>query len=303
MGLLDIYVSKTPYVFGCFEPRRETPLVLVGVPLDTTASFRPGSRFAPQAIRQASCNIEFYSLRSGVDFEDFGVRDLGDVALIPGSIEENLNRITRVTEELLGIGDRLVFLGGEHLITYAIVKGLLKYKPCIIYFDAHFDLRNDYLGLKLSHASTLRRIVELLGTDHVFVIGVRAFTSSELDYARKQGIPYLTPIQIRILGIRESSRRIRQWMEKCEHTYLSIDMDVYDPAYAPGVGNPEPEGLDPATLFDIVSLVVDKRLIGFDIVEVTPDYDRSGVTSILAAKTLVEVSSNLIAELRLKKSK
>lgn len=303
MSLVDLYVSKTPYVFGCFKPPKETPFILVGAPLDTTASYRPGSRFAPLTIRQAACNIEFYSLRAGVDFEEFGVRDMGDIAITPGSIEENLNRITKVVEGLLELGGRPIIIGGEHLITHAIVKGLLRYKPCILYFDAHFDLRNEYLGLKLSHASTLRRITELVGTDHVFVVGVRAFTTEEIDFARKHSIPYITPIQVRILGIRETSRRIRQWLNKCETAYLSIDMDVYDPAYAPGVGNPEPEGLDPGTVFDILSMVLDKRFLGFDVVEVTPNYDPSGITSILAAKTIVEIASKLYVELRLKKTK
>lgn len=303
MSIVDLYVSETPYIFGCFKPPKETPFILVGAPLDVTASYRPGTRFAPNAIRQAACNIEFYSLRAGVDFENFGVRDMGDIAIIPGVIEENLNRITRVVEGLLELGGRPIVIGGEHLVTYAIAKGLLRYKPCILYLDAHFDLRNEYLGSRLSHASTLRRITELIGVDKVFVVGVRAFTSEEIEFARKHGIPHLTPLQIRILGIRESARRIKQWLSMCETAYLSVDMDVYDPAYAPGVANPEPEGLDPGTLFDLLSMVLDKRFLGFDLVEVTPSYDPSGITSILAAKTIVEIASKLYVELRLKKTR
>ncbi len=304
MGLLlELYVSSIERVFGCFNPKPSTPFTLVGAPLDVTASYRPGTRFAPTTIRHAACNIEFYSLRSGIDFEDVGVRDLGDIAVSPGVIEDNLERIAKVSREIIDSGGRLIVLGGEHLVTYGVIKGLLKFKPCLLYLDAHFDLRNEYLGLKLSHASTLRRIIELLGATRVFVVGVRAFTKSELEYARKHSVKHITPLQLRLLGLRETSRRIRNWMENCETLYLSVDMDVFDPAYAPGVSNPEPEGVDPTSILDLLYMVLDKRLIGFDIVEVSPPYDYGDITSILAAKMIVEIASKLYVDLRLRRTK
>ncbi len=301
--MLELYVNDTSRVFGCFNPSLHTPFTLVGAPLDVTASYRPGTRFAPTTIRQAACNIEFYSLRSGLDFEDVGVRDLGDIAISPGVIEDNLERIAKVSREIIENGNRLIVLGGEHLITYGVVKGLLQFKPCLLYLDAHFDLRNEYLGLKLSHASTLRRIIELLGPNKVFVVGVRAFTKSELEYAGKHGVRHITPLQLRLLGLRETSRRIKSWMENCEAVYLSVDMDVFEPAYAPGVSNPEPEGLDPSTVLDLLYMVLDKRLIGFDVVEVSPPYDYGDMTSILAAKIVVETASKLYVDLRLRKTR
>ncbi len=299
--MLELYVDTTSRVFGCFNPKPNTPFVLVGAPLDVTASYRPGTRFAPASIRQAACNIEFYSLRSGLDFEDIGVRDLGDIAISPGIIEDNLERIAKVSREIIEGGGRLILLGGEHLVTYGVMRGLLRFKPCLLYLDAHFDLRNEYLGLKLSHASTLRRIVELLGPDRVFVVGVRAFTKSELEYATKHGIRHVTPIQLRLLGLREVARRIKSWTNTCETLYLSIDMDVFDPAYAPGVSNPEADGVDPSSILDLLYMVLDKRLIGFDVVEVSPPHDVSDITSILAAKIVVEVAAKLYSDLRLRK--
>lgn len=301
--MLELYVNDTNRIFGCFNPNPHTPFTLIGVPLDVTTSYRPGTRFAPATIRQAACNIEFYSLRNGLDFEDIGVRDLGDIAISPGIIEDNLERIARVSREIIENNNRLVVLGGEHLLTYGVVKGLLRFKPCLLYLDAHFDLRNEYLGLKLSHASTLRRIIEVLGPSKVFIIGVRAFTKSELEYARKHSIGHITPLQIRLLGLREVGRRIRSWMENCETIYLSVDMDVFDPAYAPGVGNPEPEGLDPGTTLDLLHMVLDKRLIGFDVVEVSPPYDHGDITSVLAAKMVVEIASKIYVVLRLRKNR
>ncbi len=301
--MLELYVNDTSRVFGCFNPNPNTPFTLIGIPLDVTASYRPGTRFAPAAIRQAACNIEFYSLRSGLDFEDIGLRDLGDIAISPGVIEDNLERIAKVSHEIIENGSRLIALGGEHLATYGIVKGLVRFKPCLLYLDAHFDLRNEYLGLRLSHASTLRRIIELLSPGKVFVLGVRAFTKSELEYAEKHGVKHVNPLQLRLLGLREVARRIRSWMESCETVYLSVDMDVFDPAYAPGVSNPEPEGLDPSTVLDLLYMVLDKRLIGFDVVEVSPPYDHGDITSILAAKIVVELASKLYVDLRLRKTR
>ncbi len=301
--MLELYVNDVDRVFGCFNPSPYTPFILVGAPLDVTASYRPGTRFAPATIRQAACNIEFYSLRSGLDFEDVGVRDLGDIAISPGIVEDNLERIAKVSREIIENGGRLIVLGGEHLVTYGVIKGLLQFKPCLLYLDAHFDLRNEYLGLRLSHASTLRRIIEVLGPSKVFVVGVRAFTKSELEYTGKHGIRYVTPLQIRLLGLREVGRRIRSWMESCETVYLSVDMDVFDPAFAPGVSNPEPEGLDPGTILDLLHMVLDKRLIGFDVVEVSPPYDYGNITSVLAAKIVVETASKLYVDLRLKKTR
>ncbi len=299
--MLELYVDATSRVFGCFNPKPNTPFILVGAPLDVTASYRPGTRFAPASIRQAACNIEFYSLRSGLDFEDIGVRDLGDIAISPGVVEDNLERIAKVSHEIIENGRRLILLGGEHLVAYGVMRGLLRFKPCLLYLDAHFDLRNEYLGLKLSHASTLRRIVELLGPNRVFVVGVRAFTKNELEYAIKHGIRHVTPIQLRLLGLREIARRIKSWMNTCETLYLSVDMDVFDPAYAPGVSNPEADGVDPSSILDLLYMVLDKRLIGFDVVEVSPPHDVSDITSILAAKIVVEVATKLYSDLRLRK--
>ncbi|BEP18195.1 agmatinase [Pyrofollis japonicus] len=299
MGLADLYLTRGSMVFGGVEAKPEDSIALiVGIPYDATSSFRPGSRFAPQAIRNAATNIEFYSLRAMIDVDDYRIGDLGDIYL-PLNPRDALRRIEDVAYELAEqySGDKLlVFLGGEHTITIATF-GAIKRKysdTCFLVFDAHFDLRNQYMEDPFSHACVLRRIVEKYGSDKVFVVGVRAFTREEIEYANSAGIRYLTSHSIRLLGLREAIDRIKRWLRtaECSTVYVSIDMDVFDPAYAPGVGNPEPEGLEPWQVFDILFKSIKEsnaKIIAADIVEVSPPHDCSGITSILAARTAVEL--------------
>jgi len=297
MGLAELYMSKGNMVFGGIEsPIQEAVALIIGVPYDFTSSYRPGSRFGPQAIRSAASNIEFYSLRASLDVDDYKVSDLGDISL-PVNPRDALRRIEDVVYEIAvsNPGKLVLLLGGEHTLTIASYTAAMRiYKPCLLVFDAHFDLRSQYMEDPLSHACVLRRIVERHGAGSVMVVGVRAFSREEKEYADKMKIRYITPLTLRLLGIRGVVNRIRNWISEsnCESLYISIDMDVFDPAYAPGVGNPEPEGLEPWQLYDIIYKVVTESNIDIsmaDIVEVTPPYDCTGVTSILAAKTAVEI--------------
>lgn len=298
MGIADLYLSRASMVFGGVEvPPSKAVAIIVGIPYDFTSSYRPGSRFGPQAIRVAAANIEFYSLRASRDVDDYGISDLGDI-MLPINPRDALRRIEEVIYETMALHkDKLLLsLGGEHTITiatYAASKRINS-STCLLFFDAHFDLRDQYMEDPYSHACVLRRIVEKYGPGNVMVIGVRAFSREELEYARRKGVEYVTPIDIRLLGVRGVINKVHRWLDKnnCNSLYVSIDMDVFDPAYAPGVGNPEPEGLAPWQLYDILYKAVLESgtdILAADIVEVSPPHDCNGITSILAAKTAVEL--------------
>ena len=299
MGLAPLYLSRAPLYFGGedVEPAK-AEAILVGAPFDYTSTYRPGSRFAPRMIREAAANIEFYSLRSNLDLdaESIYISDMGDMA-VSSRADETLKRIEAVIGELAQTwpDKLLLMLGGEHTVTFGAVRGLVRAgeKPCIVVFDAHLDLRSEYLGEKYSHASVMRRVSELLGPLIAYV-GARALTREELNYAKTLGLPILTARDVRLLGVSETARRIVSWLKsmRCNTIYLSIDMDVVDPAYAPGVSNPEPEGLEPWLLLDIIYkifTIYDKPPRMVDIVEVSPPHDCSGITSVLAAKMAVEL--------------
>ncbi len=296
--MIELYLIEPLNVFGGFQGRPEkTPFDLIGVPFDATTTFRPGSRFAPDSIRRASMDIEFYSIRNNLDFDEVGVRDLGNIST-PPIASEMINRVKQVTSHIINNNRRLIVLGGEHTLTIGVVDAIKKLEPCIIIADAHLDLREEYLGSKLNHATTTRRLLEIVPPSKITLLGVRAFCKEEIEYANKIGLTYYTPTQMRILGMRELAKRIMRRIEECNCIYLSIDMDVFDPAYAPGVGNPEPEGITPTELLDTLHLIIDDRFIGFDVVEVNPLYDPSQITSILAAKIIVEIASTIYTRLK-----
>jgi len=298
MGIAELYLNRASMVFGGAEvPPSKAIALIVGIPYDFTSSYRPGSRFGPQAIRVAAANIEFYSLRASRDVDDYGISDLGDI-ILPINPQDALRRIEEVVYEIMASHrDKLLLsLGGEHTVTiatYAASKRINN-SACLLVFDAHFDLRDHYMEDPYSHACVLRRIVEKYGPSSVMVIGVRAFSREELEYARRKGVEYVTPLDVRLLGVRGVINKVHHWLDRnnCNNLYVSIDMDVFDPAYAPGVGNPEPEGLAPWQLYDILYKAVLESgtdILAADVVEVSPPHDCNGITSILAAKTAVEL--------------
>jgi len=270
--------------FACMESSSNIG-VLIGVPMDYTSTYKPGSRFAPDYIRNASCNIEFYSLSTRRIMESEGFIDLGNIILPPGDVEKSLSIIQSVAKgawkEYQGIP--LGFLGGEHLITYPIVSGLMDGIDTLVVFDAHLDLRDEYLGSRLNHASFLRRLVEK-GV-RVIHIGSRAYSGEELEYLK-------TLENIKVYSVLDVLEKTVEAVE-LGRVYISIDMDVIDPSYAPGVGNPEPFGLTPLQLLGLLKKIVgsSSRLVGFDIVEVNPLVDVNDVTSILAGKLVFELAA------------
>jgi len=274
---------------GYSKSLEEARYVVIGVPYDHTSTFRSGSRFGPGAIREASLNIETYSLRTGVDIESVPIHDAGDLHIVDDAAE-TLRRLRGVAGDILSAGKMPICIGGEHTITLGAVQSLPK-SVGVVSFDAHGDLRDEYGGGKLSHATVLRRISEVVGTDGIYVCGVRALCKEEVEFIQKERIQYLTPWGLRELGLEKAAEKLREFLGKFQRTYLTIDSDVLDPAFCPGVANPEFDGLTPSELTHLVSAVAAERMIAFDLVEVCPNYD-SGAAAVAASRLIFEVIAN-----------
>ncbi len=288
MSYHELFVSQSNVFSGLQTPFDKADYIFLGVPFDFTSTYRTGARFAPNAIRQASLNIENYSFRTGIDIEDLQLHDMGDLR-ISTDTKKTLERLELVVKDILEAGKTPVTIGGEHTITLGISKGLGKKasKTAIVSFDAHLDLRNEFSGLKISHTTFMRRINQEVKPAKIIEIGTRAVCKEELNYAKKAGIKFFTAQQIRSEGIKQIGRQLKEELANYENLYLSIDMDVLDPAYAPAVQNPEPEGLETHTLLNILYNICDNRVTGFDVTEVAPNFDQ-GVSAIQAAKIILE---------------
>lgn len=288
MGYRELFVSQSNVFCGLQKSFEEADYVILGVPFDVTGTHRTGARFGPNAIRGASLNMETYSFRTDIDIQELQLHDLGDLH-ISTDTNKTLGRLELVIKDILEAGKTPITFGGEHTITLGILKGLgnKASKTAIISFDAHLDLRNEFLGLKLSHSTFLRRTNEETKPAKIFEVGTRAVCKEELNYARKADIEFFTARQIRKEGAQQIAKQLKEKLAGYENLYLSIDMDSLDPAYAPAVQNPEPEGLETYTLLDILHDICDNRVIGFDVVEITPNFDQ-GVSAIQAAKIVLE---------------
>jgi agmatinase len=282
--IFDELLKPVPELF--FEKSGEpgdADILLFGAPLDVTASYRGGSRFAPTAIREASQYMESYSVRTGLDWDDLKLVDIGDVAEV-GEVEPAIENIRRVVEEIRALGKLPIMLGGEHTITLGALRAL---RPAaVVVFDAHLDLRDTLFEERLCHATYLRRAHEEQGFKLV-IVAARALSAEEIEYAEEKGITVATAQDVKRFGVEPIREMIKDSLEGAESVYLSVDMDAVDPAEAPAVGNPSPEGITVTQLLDLAAGVVDERLVGFDLNEVSPGYD-SGLTAIQAAYIALE---------------
>jgi agmatinase len=283
---LRFHTSNVTSFSGFSKPLEEARYVVVGVPYDHTSTYRSGSRFAPRAIREASLNIETYSLRTGIDIEDVPIHDVGDLHVVD-DLTTTLDRLSKVMEDIMSAGKMPICIGGEHTISLGPIRSLPE-STAVVSFDAHGDLRDEYGGGKFSHATVLRRTTDIVGTEAVIVCGVRALCKEEAELIQEKKIHHLTPWEIREMGIEKSGEAVKSFLKNFKHTYLTIDSDALDPAFAPGVANPEFNGLTPDELISLASIVANERLVGFDLVEVCPDYD-TGATSVAAARIIFEV--------------
>ncbi|RLI47409.1 agmatinase [Candidatus Bathyarchaeota archaeon] len=292
MSYRELFVSSPPVFSGFKKSFEEAEYVLLGAPLDVTSTFRVAARFAPLAIREALPCEEGYSFRANVDTEELKVHDMGDLN-ISGNVEETLKRLELVTKELLEANKLPVIIGGEHTITLGAMRSVGG-NAAIVSFDAHLDLFNEFMGLTISHATWMRRLHEQVRPEKILEVGIRTVLKEELDYARKSQIPLFTAHQIRRDGIEKTSEKIKELLNGHERIYITIDMDVLDPAFAPGVQNPEPDGLSMSMFLDLLCGLCDNRVVAFDVVEVAPHYDM-GVTALQAARTIVEMLCHIEA--------
>ena len=247
----------------------------------------------PNAVRQASLNIETYSFRSEQDIENLLLHDAGDlhVSMDP---KKTIDQCRLVVEDILAAGKIPVAIGGEHTITLGILKGYGEQtkQTAVVSFDAHLDVRKEFLDLKLNHTSFMRHVNAEVKPAKIIEVGTRSVCQDELKYAKKAGIDFISTAQIRKQGIAQTVKNLKERLAPYKNIYLSIDMDVVDPAFAPAVQNPEADGISTSDLLDIVCPLCDERIVGFDIIEIAPIYDQ-GISAIAAAKIIFEMMCHM----------
>ena len=277
MSYIDLYLQDVSLTQGNKEPN----LYIFGIPFDSTCSYRSGARFAPNAIREAFRNIEYNSYYNEykLDIEALSIKDLGNLTFTVNA-KKMLDMANKVSKEVFEKGFTII-LGGEHLITLATY---LASNYSLVVFDAHYDLRDEFTDTRYSHATFLRRIVEEKGKDDILHVGARAYGIDELEFLSKSKI-----ISIKAKDIHNDRFDLLKdaLSVLSKDVYISIDLDVFDPSYAPAVSNPEPLGLNANQFFKALNMLEDNNIKAIDIVELSPPYD-NGSTAILAAKVMLE---------------
>ncbi|MFH0702347.1 MAG: agmatinase [bacterium] len=266
---------------GACENFENSDWVLVGLPYDGTCSFKPGTRFGPEMIRIASQGIETYSMYQNKDLSEIAFYDAGDLEFPFGDKQEALNRIAQATRETLDFQKHWLGIGGEHLVTYPAVKTYLNKYPdlIVLHFDAHADLRENYLGETFSHATVMRQISNLIGPQRIIQIGIRSGVQEEFEWMNNHSTLFNNKSQIPAILEKISDHPV----------FLTIDLDVLDPGIMSGVGTPEPGGMSFNELIFWLLSLKNLNYVGADIVELSPHYDISGVSAITAAKIIREI--------------
>ena len=276
-------MEKNIHTFiGCDSEYDESKIVIFGAPFDSTTSYRPGTRFASSAMRNESFGIETYSPYQDKDLTDIKVFDGGDLELCFGSPESALNDIENFSSKILGSGKLPCMIGGEHLVTLGAVRAAVKKYPDlhIIHFDAHADLRDDYLGQKLSHACVMRRCHELVGDGKIFQFGIRSGDREEFLW----GKDHITTNKFDFTGLNKIAEKILN-----KPVYFTLDLDVLDPSCFPGTGTPEAGGVSFTELMSAIKSVSALIFVGIDVNELCPMLDQSGASTALACKLLREI--------------
>ncbi len=283
-------LNKTIVDFmGCDAEYQEADIVLFGAPYDSTTSFRPGTRFAGSSIRNDSYGLETYSPYQDRDLGEGKIADLGDLELAIGSSEKVLAQIEETAEEILRDGKLPFMIGGEHLVTLGSVRAAVKHYPDlhILHFDAHTDLREDYLGVKLSHACVIRRCWEVLGDGRIHQFGIRSGEKAEFEWARS-GHTDFHPFSLD--GLEDTIQAL-----KGKNVYFTLDLDVLDPSVFPGTGTPEPGGISFLELMrGAVRVCRELNLVGCDVNELCPPCDPTGASTAVACKIIREMLLGLL---------
>ena len=269
---------------GCDADFAEADLVLFGAPFDSTTSFRPGARFGPAAMRHESFGLETYSPYQDRDLTDCAIFDSGDLELCFGSAEAALADVEARAQEILKADKMPILLGGEHLVTLGAVRAAAKKYPDlhIIHFDAHADLRDDYLGAKLSHACVIRRCHDILGDGRIHQFCIRSGERGEFAFA-------MAHTDMHPFGFDGLEALTQNLAGEGTPVYLTIDLDCLDPSAFPGTGTPEAGGVDFRSLLDAVLLAARTRIVGADVNELAPMLDASGASTATACKVLREL--------------
>ena len=267
---------------GCEAKYEESKIAIFGAPFDGTTSFRPGTRFGSKAIRSDSFGIETYSPYQDKDLEDYKIFDGGDLDLCFGNTEKVLCDIEKYTDKIVNDNKIPCMIGGEHLVTLGAFKGVFKKYPDVhvIHFDAHADLREDYLGQKLSHATVIHRVWDLVGDNKIFQFGIRSGEKEEFLWAKEH--VYTNKFNCDTLDY--ALERVKD-----KPVYVTIDLDVLDPSVFPGTGTPEPGGIQFNELLNSILKLRGLNIVGFDINELSPQYDQTGASTAVACKVLREM--------------
>ncbi len=267
---------------GCDKTFEEARIVIFGAPFDSTTSYRPGTRFASRTMRAESYGLETYSPYQDLDLEDAAVFDGGDLELCFGDVDRALGAITDFTAKILEKGRLPLMIGGEHLVTLGSVRAVASKYPDlhVIHFDAHADLRDDYLGARLSHATVLRRVWDLVGDGRIYQFGIRSGERAEFAW----GEQHVVTRRFDFEGLEQVTERL-----KGKPVYFTLDLDVLDPACFPGTGTPEAGGVTFLQLLDAMMKVGELDIVGCDINELSPQLDASGASTEVALKVLREL--------------
>ena len=269
---------------GCDAEYEEAQIVLFGAPFDSTTSFRPGARFGSAAMRHESFGLETYSPYQDKELTDYNVFDSGDLELCFGSAEHALADIEERAETILSDGKFPLLLGGEHLVTLGAVRAVAKKYPDlhIVHFDAHADLRDDYLGANLSHACVIRRCHDLLGDGRIHQFCIRSGEKAEFEFAKEH-------TDMHRFGFNGLMELMKELKEAGTPVYFTIDLDCLDSSVFPGTGTPEAGGVTFMQLLDAIRLVASANVVGADVNELAPMLDPSGVSTATACKVLREL--------------
>jgi agmatinase len=290
--MIQSFPGDIPSYFADAEASfSESDLVLFGVAFDKTASFRSGARFGPESIRKASWNFESYNFHTNIDLQNHAIHDYGNLE-ITNDVDLNnmIKQVQQFSLSMINKGKKPILIGGEHSITAGVVQALPK-DTCILSFDAHADFRDMYQGKKYNHACTLKRIADHVGSDHVYLCGLRSAGKNEYISLKKQDITFSDAYSFYEKGKEQVIQEIKSIFEQ-NPVYVTIDIDVLDPSFAPGTGTIEPFGLCPLDVLSIIDEISD-QVIGFDVMEVNPLFDH-GETSFLAAKIIRHIMERLL---------
>ncbi|MEW6242870.1 MAG: agmatinase [Bacillota bacterium] len=262
---------------------------LFGVPFDSTVSFRPGTRLAPFKVRELSRSLETYSPYFGRELTQGLCEDVGDLVLPGGNLGESLERIRNEARRLHAGHRPVLAIGGEHLVSLPLIQAALEYYPdlAVIHIDAHADLRDEYDGEKLSHATVMRRVAEHVNPGRIYQLCIRSGAEEEFSLRETNLYTFSLDAFSKVYSL-----------VKGHPVYLTFDIDAIDPGYAPGTGTPEPGGITPVQVFSFIQALLGLNIVGFDLVEICPPFDHSDITSVLGAKILREI---ILASVQTKK--